>query len=466
MKIIEHTQEYEKIIRLLKEYPSGLSIKEISHNLGLNRNLVSKLLDILHLRGKLDIRYVGKAKIFFISNRIPFNKFLTLHWDYFIAINRDSEVIFANEPLCLYLAVSMGQMTGKKINTLSFPPLLDNNANSDIKIAIGGHESIKDIEFVFRNKKHFFSLSYLPTVFENGSIGVCIGMHDKTKIMDLEKTVDYLTSVIELVTYGSGVYVIQFYKNGRIHYADGALCAMAGMTKEELYKKSFLEFIPEKERNAVMALLNAMTPEHPIGEAEQQTFCKDGELRWQKWKYRGIIHNGKITELQAVGFDITDYKTHETQLRKNYEDLEQAHKMLQKEMGEQKCLERDNYLSGFVIDNAYDMIVWFDDSGNIRFANKKMMKHLGCNRSLVDKLTFFDIFTDSGPDDWEYIWGRIQAELGVFHEARLAGHSGKPVDAEVVLNYISNEDHQFCCCVIRDITLHENMQKIRSRRVK
>ena len=92
MKIIEHTQDYEKIIRLLKENPRGLSIKEISEELGLNRNSAAKFLDILHLRGNVDVHYLGKAKVFFLSNRIPFNKFLTLQWNYFIAVNRESEV--------------------------------------------------------------------------------------------------------------------------------------------------------------------------------------------------------------------------------------------------------------------------------------------------------------------------------------------------------------------------------------
>jgi PAS domain S-box-containing protein len=470
MKIIEHTQEYEKIIRLLRENPRGLSIKEISEELGLNRNSAAKFLDILHLRGNVDVHYLGKAKVFFLSNRIPFNKFLTLHWNYFIAINRDSDVIFANEPLCHLLSVPPGQVIGKKINSIGFPPLWDNNAGLAIKMAIGGLESIKDLEFVFRKKEHFFSISFLPTVFENGSIGVCIGMQDKTLVRDLEKTVDRLSTERELITGGSGGYVIQFFKNGRIHFANDAFCAMTGMTREELYRKSALEFIPEKDRHAFMTSFHAMTTEHPVAEAELQVSLRDGAVHWQKWKYRGIIHNGKITEFQAFGFDITDYKTRESQLRKNYEDLEQvaeektrslelAHKTLQKEMGEKKLLERDNYLSWFVIDHAYDMIVWFDHRGYVRFANRKLIKHLGCNSSEVDKLTFFDIFTDSGPGDWEYIWGRIQAGPGVFYEARLAGGTCKPVDAEIVLNYINHENHQICCCFIRDVTERKKIER-------
>ena len=95
-----------------------------------------------------------------------------------------------------------------------------------IKMAIGGLESIKDLEFVFRKNEHFFSLSFLPTVFENGSIGVCIGMQDKTTVRDLEKAVDRLALEKEIINGKSGGYVVQFYKNGRIHFANDACCAM------------------------------------------------------------------------------------------------------------------------------------------------------------------------------------------------------------------------------------------------
>ncbi len=470
MKIIEHTQEYDKIIGLLKECPRGLSIKEISEELQLNRNSAAKFLDILHLRGNVDVHYLGKAKVFFLSNRIPFNKFLTLHWNYFIAINRDSEVIFAGDHLCHFLSVSLDKMIGQKINTLGFPPLWDNNAGLAIKMAIGGQESIKDLEFVFRKVEHFFSFSFLPTVFENGSIGVCIGMQDRTTVRKLEKTVNKLASEREWNTDISGGYVIQFCKNGRIHFANNACCAMLGMTREELYKKTSLEFIPEKDRYAFMTSLHSMTTERPVIETVHQVSCKDGEVRWQKWKYLGIIHSGKITEYLASGYDITDSKTRETQFQKKYDglelvtqkitrNLELTHTSLQKEMDEIRHLECYNHLSGFVIDNAYDMILWFDQAGHVRFSNKKMIEHLGYKRYQERELTFFDIFTNSGPGDWDYIWDRIQEGPGIFYEARLGERTGISVDAEVMLTYISHEDTQFCCCFIRDVTERKKIER-------
>ena len=197
---------------------------------------------------------------------------------------------------------------------------------------------------------------------------------------------------------------------------------------------------------------------------------RDGEVPGRNGNIWELSTTVRSRNVQAIGFDITDYKIRESQLRKNYEDLELvaqektrnlelAHKSLQKEIGERKRLECYNYLSGFVLDSAYDMIVWFDRTGHVRFTNKKMIKHLGCNRSQADNLTFFDIFTDSGPGDWDYIWGRIQAGPGVFYEARLAGRTGIRVDSEVVLNYIRHEDHQFCCCFIRDVTERKKIER-------
>ena len=60
----DYQDETTRISELLSGHPDGLSITEISASLSINRNTVSKYLDILQTRGVVDGRKRGTSKIY------------------------------------------------------------------------------------------------------------------------------------------------------------------------------------------------------------------------------------------------------------------------------------------------------------------------------------------------------------------------------------------------------------------
>jgi signal transduction histidine kinase len=59
----------------------------------------------------------------------------------------------------------------------------------------------------------------------------------------------------------------------------------------------------------------SITPEHPVQTVEHRIRMPGGEIRWQQWSDRAVFdRNGKVTEYQSVGRDITDRRRTEQAL--------------------------------------------------------------------------------------------------------------------------------------------------------
>jgi len=54
-----------KIVRLLEKKRDGLTINEVAELLGINRITASKYLAILEAKGRLVVRPIGKAKLYY-----------------------------------------------------------------------------------------------------------------------------------------------------------------------------------------------------------------------------------------------------------------------------------------------------------------------------------------------------------------------------------------------------------------
>ena len=61
-------ESQEKIIKILEENPSGLSISEIARRIGLHRNTISPNVKQLVEKNKLKYKMVGQAKVYYSSD--------------------------------------------------------------------------------------------------------------------------------------------------------------------------------------------------------------------------------------------------------------------------------------------------------------------------------------------------------------------------------------------------------------
>ena len=92
-------------------------------------------------------------------------------------------------------------------------------------------------------------------------------------------------------------------------FVNAAYARNFGKTPDELIGTSFMDHVPEEEQAEVDALLATLGPDNPVVHVEHSAVTTDGDVRWHEWTDRAIFDgDGNITEIQAVGRDITEIK--------------------------------------------------------------------------------------------------------------------------------------------------------------
>ncbi|MBK5260177.1 MAG: PAS domain S-box protein [Thermoanaerobaculia bacterium] len=111
-------------------------------------------------------------------------------------------------------------------------------------------------------------------------------------------------------------------------FVNEAYCRFMGRSREELLRESFLPVIHDNDRAALERDMAALTPDNPIRESEHRMIGGEGVVRWHHWTSRGFFDSaGRLSEIQAVGRDITEEREAQELLRnseENYRRLYQA----------------------------------------------------------------------------------------------------------------------------------------------
>lgn len=108
----------------------------------------------------------------------------------------------------------------------------------------------------------------------------------------------------------------RFRRDGTILFANIAYANEQGTTPEELIGTNFWNFLPKAERPGVAKRLDSLTPENPEVSIENRLWTVSGE-RWTLWTNRALKfdENGRVTEAQSAGIDITERKQMEHALQ-------------------------------------------------------------------------------------------------------------------------------------------------------
>jgi len=105
-------------------------------------------------------------------------------------------------------------------------------------------------------------------------------------------------------------YICRFLPNsGNLTFLNEAYCRYFGKPKSELIGTSFLDLIPENDKEFLIEYFKTFDSKNFIKTIEHRALTKNNEIRWQQWTDRAIFNEkGEIIEFQSVGRDITDLK--------------------------------------------------------------------------------------------------------------------------------------------------------------
>lgn len=114
-------ERMSRIKQYLKQHPRGMTIKDVSSKMHMNRNLVAKYLDMLLISGQVDMQVIGTAKVYFLSHRVPISAMLDFSSDMVLVLDSKNQIVRINEPMLAALNQDQESIVGIDINDSQNP---------------------------------------------------------------------------------------------------------------------------------------------------------------------------------------------------------------------------------------------------------------------------------------------------------------------------------------------------------
>ncbi len=112
--------------------------------------------------------------------------------------------------------------------------------------------------------------------------------------------------------------ICRYLPDGRLSYVNEAYARYFNKNRHELINRNFIPHIPEEDIRLINQHIASLSPEKPVTSFEHQVIMEGGELRWQHWTHRAVYDmQGRLTEYQAVGRDITRRRIAQHALRES-----------------------------------------------------------------------------------------------------------------------------------------------------
>jgi PAS domain S-box-containing protein len=173
-----YDDELSPILQALKENPRGMSVSDLAAAVQVNRNTVSRYLEILLVSGRVEMKTYGKAKVFYLSQRVPIAAMLNFSSDLVLVLDRDRRIVQANDAVCTFVKAGRCDVIGKAIEQSPMAAFDHPLIWSRITDALNGKEVVEEIRFLRQDAEFFFRIKIVPTVFTDGSPGVTIILED------------------------------------------------------------------------------------------------------------------------------------------------------------------------------------------------------------------------------------------------------------------------------------------------
>lgn len=458
------TQDHlTSIVRVLSTHPEGLMVKNIAAALGLNRNATAQYLGILLHQGKVGLRHIGKAKVFALSKRAPFELLAEICPDYLIGIDRNLHAVDANAGFYAWSGCTREDINAKPIRSLPVP-LLQQNVPEEL--ARAGFSSFTDMVKLTCPKQDLlehYEIRSIPVVFPDNTTGSALLIKDITFLETATETIALLEERYQALAEAQTEFIVRSLPDRTILSANPAFAAFTGIPCGQLIGTKYWPRVPEEDRPAAREQYRSISPEKPEQVIEHRILGPTGEYRWIRWRHRAIFREGAITEIHSHGTDITELVAIQKRLRYLHEntevlvqektdELKKINQDLLREIRKRKDIEKSLQKIQFCVNNSSDMIFWTDEHGVITSSNKSALSILG--KGPGDRPVFFQPSATGQPVPlpWQQTWRSMKQDGFVLFETLIQDRNARMLPVEVLGNFLFFDDSETCCFFIRDIT--------------
>ncbi|MCK9593617.1 MAG: PAS domain-containing protein [Methanoregula sp.] len=307
----------------LRSHPRGLSISDLTAKLNVNRNLIAKYLDMLLISGQVEMETIGAAKVYFLSHRVPISAMLEFSSEYVIVLNAEQRVIQVNEPVLKLLNEKRDAFVGKKTSEIHNPLFSLLPTPYPVKVGEIASEKITDICSVINGKTLYFRAELVPTVFEDGSLGVTYIIEDITAKKMFEKNLKMSEARYRGIVEDQTEFITRFDSDGTLLFANESYARYLGNKPADLLGRYHIPRINDEGKILLNQAFMSLDKEHIVTTIECRVLDQSGRTRWNLWTIRALFDDeGIIREYQGVGRDTTEKKEAAARINNYIKNLE------------------------------------------------------------------------------------------------------------------------------------------------
>jgi len=210
----------------------------------------------------------------------------------------------------------------------------------------------------------------------DGAPASLIILTDITERKRVEEELKRSESRLRAVVEDQTEFICRFTPGGRLTFVNEAYCRYFGLDRPQCLTQSHHVVLPPEDALLMKKHLASLSRENPVAAIDHRIIMPSGEVRWQRWNDRAIFgENGRMTEYQSVGRDITENKTVEIALHESEERFEQ------------------------IAESAGEWIWEVDKDGVYTYSNAMVYEILGYTpEEIIKRKHFYDLFVPEDQD--------------------------------------------------------------------
>ena len=316
-------EKVDRLKKILKGHPRGITISDLSTKMEMNRNLVAKYLDILLISGQVDMQVIGAAKVYFLTHRVPISSMLEYSTEMLIILDQERNIIHVNKPLLEQVNETREALIGRKIKELPHPFLKALPVRLTSRDTEQTVEQVSEIEYSIKGKKRYYKVKQLQTAFEDGSRGITLIIEDITEDKTYREMLEFNEAQYRGIVEDQTEFITRFLPGGTIIFVNDAYARYLNKKKSDLLGGPLVPNIDNDYIGIMNTCIESLDFQTPVKSFECQIHHPPGHDRWNVWTVRALFDDHqKLIEYQAVGKDNTEKREAATRINQYVKDLE------------------------------------------------------------------------------------------------------------------------------------------------
>lgn len=251
--MVEQADDFSEILTLLKDNPRGLSVTEIADAAQTNRNTIARYMDKLLMTGRVEMRTFGKAKVFFISKRVPVSAMLNLSSEMVMLTDSDLRVVQANEAALKFLSCSEDELVGHAIYEGHGSSLCCGVLTEQIRAALRGEIVRGELRLVQNGCEKVLDQRLYPLVLQDGKPGVTIILDDITENVQAKNALEQSEAMFRRLVETVRDVIWSVDENSVVQYISPQIETVTGYTPDEIVGRTISDFMPADARKRFAA---------------------------------------------------------------------------------------------------------------------------------------------------------------------------------------------------------------------